>query len=281
MTIFVSTGGERQASALDIAEHWSLQGIKNIELSGGAHDPHFEERLLRFADNDVSITLHNYLPLRREAFVLNLASPDRDIFAKSKHHIEECIDLSAKIGADHYAVHAGFLLDPVPKELGRPLRKVALYNRREAEDRFISAIRELGDYAHSRDVRLLIENNVYSSSNRRIYPSNPLLMTDPASISEILERCEGSAGLLLDVAHLKVSSVSQAFDLRAAIFSLQNIVEGLHLSDNDGFEDQNAACREDSWFWGLLPKVKYSVLEVYGLDACKIKNQVELASVRL
>ncbi|MDB2512468.1 sugar phosphate isomerase/epimerase [Luminiphilus sp.] len=281
MTIFVSTGGERGSKALDTAQLWLEQGITDIELSGGSYDPFFEEKLDRLVARGASVTLHNYLPLKREPFVINLASQSEEVFNKSFSHVQKCIELSEKIGAKHYAVHAGFLLDPKPRQLGGPLKNMDLFDRTVCENTFVMAVKELGELAERKNIRLLIENNVYSSSNKKLFKHNPLLMTDPNAILEILYRCEGAAGLLLDVAHLKVSSISQGFDAKAAVDSITSLIEGLHLSDNDGLEDQNERCAEDSWFWPVLPKVKYHVLEVYGLSTQEIKKQLVLASNRI
>ena len=80
--------------------------------------------------------------------------------------------------------------------------------------------------------------------------------------------------LLLDVAHLYVSSRTLDFDFKSSLGQMIMETDYIHLSDNDGWYDQNAAFTSDS---KLLNKIKKKhlknktiTLEIYtGLDSLR------------
>ena len=86
-----------------------------------------------------------------------------------------------------------------------------------------------------------------------------------------------NVGLLLDVAHLKVSSNSLGFNLLEATKQIHPWIQGYHLSDNNGCSDSNQLLTSDSWFWKVLDKSKaYYVIEVYGVNTSELLNQYNL-----
>ena len=61
--------------------------------------------------------------------------------------------------------------------------------------------------------------------------------------------------MLIDVAHLKVSSNSLNFNPKVTFLEkLDEWIAAYHLSENDGTSDDNEKFREDSWFWPFLKK---------------------------
>ena len=82
----------------------------------------------------------------------------------------------------------------------------------------------------------------------------------------------------MDVGHLKVSSVSENFNLNDAIIKLNKITNGYHLSDNNGLEDQNKNFNMNTWFVKHLKRsLDYYTLEIYRTNPKKIyKTKVML-----
>ena len=74
--IFCSTGGAKK-SALDVAEYFLSNSITNIELSGGIYDPKTFDRILDLQSKGANFLTHNYFPVPKESFVLNLASQNK------------------------------------------------------------------------------------------------------------------------------------------------------------------------------------------------------------
>ena len=60
MTIYISTGGYKKKSADQTAEVFINNNIKEIELSGGVHDPNLINNLTKYLDNGVKFQIHNY-----------------------------------------------------------------------------------------------------------------------------------------------------------------------------------------------------------------------------
>ena len=120
MTIYISTGSIKNKSIQQSIDYLSENGIKNIELSGGQHDPDIFQKLKSYK-NKINFMLHNYFPPPKVPFTLNLATLNDEIFEQSRNHIVNSIRISSKLEIPYYSFHAGFLIDPNPKELGKKI----------------------------------------------------------------------------------------------------------------------------------------------------------------
>ena len=96
---------------------------------------------------------------------------------------------------------------------------------------------------------ILLENNVISNANLNHFGTNPFLMTDHLEALQIMNSTDDNVGLLVDVAHLKVSSCSEKFCKYQYLKSTGDFTFAYHLSDNDGKSDTNEEVTTDSWFW--------------------------------
>ena len=233
--------------------------------------------------------IHNYFPAPNTPFVLNLADADEINRRRSILFCEEAIKLSATAGIPAYSVHAGFVSSLKVNDLGKPERQNEQVTGRMvsgAKDRFYQSIELLLEKSIKYGVRLLIENNVHASVVHGSSYSSQLLLTDPLSISEFFTHFnQSNLGLLLDVAHWRVSSSFLKFDPISDLEIISKWVRQIHLSDNDGKRDSNHICRDDSWFWEPLANNLDLcsipiVLEAYGLQDKQIFKQLELISLR-
>ena len=94
---------------------------------------------------------------------------------------------------------------------------------------------------------------------------------------EIMNSTEENVGLLVDVAHLKVSSQSEGFCKNKYLESTAEFTFAYHFSDNDGKSDTNEVVNSDSWFWPFVRKdLNYYSLEVYNEDLNTLKKQIDL-----
>ncbi|MCG6167600.1 sugar phosphate isomerase/epimerase [Leptospira sp. FAT2] len=270
--IYISTGGFYHQNAFEISKLLIENGFLNIELSGGQFDTDLIPNLLSLKEQ-ANFQVHNYFPPYKIPFVFNLASLDPDISAKSFQHVKECITLSRDFNRKVYSFHAGYLLDPDPRELGKRIKARKVNSRADATDVFLSKIHELSKFASDMGIRLLIENNVLSKNNFEEFKLNPLLMVDPNETKKILDSCPKNVGLLVDVAHLKVSAESLSFDPEDMFRECDRYIEAYHLSDNDGKSDSNDLIHEDSWFWPFLKKnLNYYSLEIYNKPLKKLRE---------
>lgn len=193
--------------------------------------------------------------------------------------VKAALELSAHVDSKYYAIHAGFRLDPSPNNLGQTLSCHNLVDEIEAEHIFIESMNLVNAYASNLGVTLLIENNVISKKNFSRFQGNPLLMCESKSIESIFNRVHSNVGLLLDVAHLKVSCTTLGLEPGFQISSVSDLICGYHLSENDGTSDSNQKISVDDWFWPFIrTDVNYVTLEVYNEPPIVLKNQVDLVN---
>lgn len=243
-------------------------GYTNIELSGGTnyYDDYIDELQSLKQDFSLHYLIHNYFPPPKEHFVLNLASLDDTTYSRSIEHCRKALKLCAELNVQKYAVHAGFYIPIETHELGAHIHSRPLYDKTRATDRFCSAINSL-QKEFPEFPKIYIENNVLSNKNYTEYNSNNPLMLTTADEYEELKNII-SFNLLLDIAHLKVSSNTLSRDFTSECQHLIPECDYIHISDNNGFEDGNDVFSPDSSLYSLLSnyslKNKTFTLEVYG-----------------
>ncbi len=214
--------------------------------------------------------------------MLNLGSLDQVTGDRSVAHVEQALEWCVALGADRYSVHAGFLLDPRVDQLGKRIQSRSLFDRNECIEMFVSRVSRLAEIAARAGIALMIENNVLSANNAAEFSANPLLMCDPQECEKVMGLLPDSVGLLIDVAHLKVSANSLNFDPDKMFTLCGDRVAAYHLSDNNGLEDSNQQFDENSWFWPYLRSdINYFSVEVYGCSADQLLQQVDLVQSKL
>ena len=278
--VFASTGAFARMTVEQIIEAAASAGISHIELASGTRHESGDNlvRTLEAArENGYAFLVHNYFPVPAEPFVLNLASGDPKTLERSIRHVMSAVELAAAIGSPFYSVHCGFCVDPAPDELGKALHGRAI-PLDQAMDIFVDSVLQLAGHAQDRGVDLLLENNVLSRANAgRVQ----LLGVTPDDIESVLQRIDRpNVGLLLDVAHLKVSAKTIGFDLKTAAARLAPLIRCCHLSENDGNADTNEPVSADAWFWQpILANVTQQpvwVLEAYDLPLPVIRDQLDI-----
>ena len=278
--IYISTGGFKTNTCSQSINSLIDNGIFSIELSGGQFEINQKNYLNSIKkDKKLILQVHNYFPPPKDPFVLNLGSLDDTIASKSFNHALNSINLAALLGGKYYSFHAGFLLDPKLNELGSQIRKKSIYSRDISVDLFVKRVKKLALFASKKNITLLIENNVLSLKNFNEFGQNILLMVDYKESAEIMKKINlENVKMLIDVAHLKVSSNSLNFNPKVFLEHLDEWIAAYHLSENDGTSDDNEKFREDSWFWPFLKKdLDYYSIEVYNTTINELKDQKKLA----
>lgn len=279
--VYVSTGGIKNLSAYEISKMWHIEGLNAIELSGGSY---CGKQLagLKILGQEVDFQLHNYFPPPMEPFVFNLASLNTEIAERSVQHVQTALRSAIELNKSIYSFHAGFLMDPKVEDLGKRITPQILADRSIAMDIFLSRVNCLADTAKNMGVKLLIENNVLSKNNFKNFNGNPFLMATAEECLYVMKNTPSNVGLLLDVAHLKVSANSLNFDPVSFLKQCNDYICGYHLSDNDGTRDSNQPINIDSWFWPYLRRdLSYYTLEVYNLSAEQLLYQSSMVDVFL
>lgn len=278
--IFVSTGGFN-LSGINATRCLLSKKINHIELSGGVVDMNQTKELIDIS-SECSFHVHNYFPPPNNPFVLNLASSNNTIADTTYNHIFRAIDFAQALGSKFYSFHGGFLLDPEVNELGKRFNKTNLQNRVTGKNLFIKRVNEVSQYANKKGIKILLENNVISSSNYGSFGENPFLMTHHHEIIEIMKSTDENVGLLVDLAHLKVSANTEKFCKFEFLETTTNYTYAYHLSDNNGLADTNDTICSNSWFWPYINKnLNYYTLEVYNQTLDIIQDQLRITQTKL
>ena len=277
--IYVSSSCIQAETIRESVTTLSEAGFKNIELSSGtSFYPEYESDLLRLQEKyELNFLVHNYFPPSKKPFVLNLASLNDEIFDHSIKHCKKAIDLSRKLCAKRYGVHAGFLIDIEIYEIGKQISFTDLSDRKRAINRFRQAWEKLV-YEAEDNPALYIENNVLSKTNVNTFKgNNPFLFTDYKGYLELNDHMVFRP--LLDLAHLKVSANSLGLDLVSEVKQLLPLTDYIHVSENDGLHDQNKELSSGGNILNDLKdfdfKSKIVVLEIcQDLDLIKLSYSV-------
>ena len=271
--IYISSSCVKNKTIKESVQELVDSGFKNIELSGGTeYYDGFEDDLLKLKKKyNLNYICHNYFPPPKEHFVLNLASLDDEVYDKTFEHLTNAIELSKKLGARKFGFHSGFFIDIKVSEIGKKISKVNLFDKSKSIHRFCDGVKKLQSL--SGDLELYIETNVFSSTNAKTYENDNLFMLTNSSEYQELKNMI-NFNLLLDVAHLKVSSKTLELDFEEELSYMISQSDYIHISDNDALHDLNHKLQKDSNLVKLLKKQdlkdKDFTLEIYDdMDAIK------------
>nr|WP_299171039.1 GNAT family N-acetyltransferase [uncultured Allomuricauda sp.] len=257
----------------------SLAKKNNWLIEFSSSFPHLNDMEEFFVNANIRRLAHNYFPAPNEPFVLNLASLNKTIRERSIRHCFKGLEISSKAGAPCFSAHAGFCIDPDPKQLGKRLDVNIPIDREENWQLFVESVRIIVDKAKELGMSFYIENNVTADFNLRDDGEEVLFCSrDKEMISLYNEINSDGFGLLLDTAHLKVSSLALEFDINEAMEKLKPYIKYLHHSDNDGRRDTNESIDASYWFLPWMKEFENSIhiLEVNNIGEDQIKKQLML-----
>ena len=254
--IYISTSCFKGETIKEVIEVIVGYGFKNIELSGGTrYYNSLESDLIELKEKyHLNYIIHNYFPPPKSDFVLNLSSLNDKIYQMSIQHVKNAIELSTKLNVDIIGIHAGFLIDPRVNDLSNTFTRHRLTHPKLAIDRFCKAHEELKCFAKNK--KIYIENNVISNINYQVYEKvNPFLLTCYDDYKALHSKVEFD--LLLDIAHLKVSSNTLQYDFNEELKKLINMTNYIHLSDNNSNSDNNNAVASNSGLYKVLKQLNF------------------------
>jgi sugar phosphate isomerase/epimerase len=236
--IYVSSACSKQKKIGAAIRELAVHGFQNIELSGGTeYYEDYEADIFNLKEKfSLNYLIHNYFPPPEDDFVLNLSSLNDSIYEKSISHLRKSIRLADQLGAKKYGLHAGFYVDIGIKEIGKAITLTMPKDIDASYERFCRGFNEINE--ESKEVEIYIENNVYSRTNFKIYGYQiPFMLVSALDYEELKKHI--SVNLLLDIAHLYVSSQTLNLDFESQFDLMIIETDYVHLSDNDGSHDQN------------------------------------------
>lgn len=264
---------------IDMANHNKFK----VEFSGGLNysNNYFNQiKKLR-----LDKCFHNYFPIPKKSFALNLGSKNNEILNLSINHCKKAIKISNKLNLKYYSFHTPFCVDPGYLNLskGFPTNQINDYN--ETLDIFKNSLYKLINFnkSYGDSLKLLIENNVCSSVHNIPLAIKKKLFTftDSDDYLDLFsdDFFNKNISVLLDFAHLQVSSSVLNFDKKKHIEKLKNFIKGAHISVAKNDIDNNKKIRLNSWFLNYFKKLKnleYITLEVFNLNELEIRQQINI-----
>jgi ribosomal protein S18 acetylase RimI-like enzyme/sugar phosphate isomerase/epimerase len=241
--------------------------------------PYFEDMIQFFNNTDIKRLAHNYFPAPKVPFVINLASTDEKIRQTSINHCIQGLQITKNCGAPYFSAHAGFCVDPDPNQLGKQLDINVAIDRSLNWTRFKDSVQIILLEAKRLDLIFLIENNVTAKFNLRNDGQEVLFCSRSEEMAKLVKEISSERfGLLLDTAHLKISSQALGFNAEEAVEKIKPYVKYIHHSDNDGKSDTNESISSDYWFLPFMNQFKdcTHILEVKNITINQIKQQLSL-----
>lgn len=272
MRLYYSTGGSKTKEQINNI----VESPFGIEFSGGKYREDIALYLSGFKNKHFQF--HNYFPVPKQDLVLNLSSESEEIQKESLNAYKTAIDLSCEFGLKYFSLHAGFLIDPKPNELGKINNNSNIIPYHKGLDNFAKNINFIASYASTKGVQILVENNVTSKTTMSRFGFSPLLFTDVETSNDFMSILPEKVGILCDLAHLNVSSNVLGFNCYEVLDIISKKTYGIHLSQNDQFEDTNNTIVGHSWYikyLHVLNKAEFLTLETYDYSMDTIMNQYE------
>ena len=274
--IFVSTTFAPDNSRLsDVLLTCKRENIFNVELgSNHIHEKNFRKIIQKYKFN---FLVHNYFPIPKKNFVVNIASQNEKIRNLSVKHAKNAINFCKKTKSKLYTIHPGFLSDPVKANYKKknydfiwtnPKLKA---NYELAFNTMIFSLKELVSFARDKKVKLAIETE---GSYRK---KNLLLMQKPEEYQKLFNFFSPrDLGINLNIGHLNLASSAFHFSKSKFIFMIRDYIVALELSHNNGREDQHLPLQKGMWYWKVIKDYKFSkvykILEFRNTSIKKIKN---------
>lgn len=274
--IYISTSAFKERKLEKILKICVENNIMNLELSSNIeYSDNNLELVYKYNLNPMHFLIHNYFPQPKEDFVLNLASDDKEILTKSIEHCKHAIDISKKLKAPFFSVHAGFAFHAKPEDLSNQQVQLPRIPYKKAYKIFVETTSELTDYAFKKNVKLAVENNVVADLNLE-KGKNRILLLAEANEGLIFYKDISSPNFfyLIDIGHLKVSSSSLKFDINEYLKKMLPFTLGFHISENDSRSDQHLDFNDMDWFGNIIKENprKIFILEPHRLNLVQIKK---------
>lgn len=210
--------------------------------------------LLNFKKKNINFTLHNYFPPQKEDFILNFSTSIPKNKNLNKKLIEESLEICKQISSPVYGVHPGYLYESSKKnENGLFLFESKKKTEKNALLNSISAIREYPNKFYKNGTLFLVENLFPQKNNLTS------LFCSLNQINEYMNIVPKNTGILLDLGHLNIASNIYKFNKFEFIDNFLKEYSSrlfeIHISSNNGFEDQHKIPDEKDWQFKAIEKI--------------------------
>ena len=279
--LYLSTTFATDNSLLsEVLEICVQHGIRHFELgSNHVYEKEFARIVQQF---DCHYLVHNYFPIPKKSFVVNIASLDDDIYQCSINHLRRSIDFCHEIGAFLYTFHPGFLTDPCGSNKNNKNydfqfedQKLSSGDYEQAFDRMLNAISQSVQYAKKHNVQVAIETE--GSVSKRDH----LLMQRPEEYQRFFQHFSSEdIRINLNIGHLRLASNAFGFEVKDFVTLIEDYIVAIELSHNDGVEDEHRPLEEGEWYWDIISDSRftqaYKILEFRNTHIETILNNIAI-----
>ena len=277
--LYVSTtfikDGKKIKMALDILKS---AGVENVEI-GSSHA--YESNYNYIKNYKFNFLIHNYFPVPKKDFVINIASLSKKIRERSINQIKRSIEFYKKINAKIYTFHPGFIGDPLRANRNKKnydfiwKKKKIKKNYTLAFKHMLNSLKKIVDFAKEKNVKIAIETE--GSFKKK----NLLLMQKPEEYKKIFKFFKPrELGVNLNIGHLNLASKAFKFSKTKFVEEIKNYIVAIELSHNNGIEDEHLPIKKKAWYWKILSNKKFSaipkILEFRNCGINKIKKSLDL-----
>ena len=282
--IFVSTTFAKNDSKIsDVLLKCKKANIKNIELgSNHRYENNFKKIIKKF---DFDYIVHNYFPIPKKRFVVNIASFDKTIRNLSIRHIKKAILFCKETNSSLYTFHPGFVGDPLGPSRSKKNYDFVWSNNKEkksykiAFDNMIKSLKIIVNFAKKKSIKIAIETE--GSSKKK---DNFGLMQKPEEYQKLFKYFSPKdLGINLNIGHLNLASKAFEFSKKKFVNDIKEYIVAIELSHNNGIEDQHLPIRKNKWYWEILKKERFDkipkILEYRNCSINKIKKSIELLKI--
>lgn len=270
--IFVSTSSlDDHSDAVKTIKRLVEAGITDIELGADHSYPVNIKKILSMKKEFcLNYTVHAFFPPKKEKFMMNIGSGNKNILEKSIRLAKEYIEFCNKAEAKVYSLHCG-LVNEIDR-LGNPISKPI--TKQECREITKNSIADISDYAKRYDLKLALENPTALPGLE--------LFAKPTEIAELIKELKlKNMGLLIDIGHLNVASKKFGFDGKQEIEKVKDMIIEFHISENNGEKDEHKQLTSTRMIEFLpkdLLKEKIATIELFNRDINGVKKSIEIVN---
>ena len=273
--VYVSTSClKNPTNVIKVLQEYEKANIENVEL-GSVHTFFNVKKLKQF---NLNFIIHSYFPPPKTKLIFNLASQNKNILKRSIKLAQDAINLCCEIESPLYTFHAGFTVDP--QKLGVRFSQKNMVKKETSLKTFVESVNHVIDYAKNRGIKIAMEPNVVQKFNLTNNKNELLLFADLDEIKQFSKIFKNKdVGILLDLGHTAVTSHWLNFDKNKFVKSCLNKTFAVHVSNNNGKQDQHKSLTKNCWQTSQLKLFKNIpiTLETMNLDINKIQHNIKLA----
>tara|TARA_B110000196_G_C21120178_1_gene652774 strand:- start:749 stop:1609 length:861 start_codon:yes stop_codon:yes gene_type:complete len=277
--IYVSTTfAENNSKISNVLLSCKKENISKIELgSNHVYEQDFEKIVKKYKFDYI---VHNYFPVPKKSFVVNIASLDKKIRDQSLKHVKNAILFCKKTNAKLYTFHPGFIGDP-EKASNSNKNYDFIWKKNEVKKCYdtafknmINSLKEIVRFAKKNKVKIAIETE---GSFRK---KNLCLMQRPEEYKKLFYYfLPNDLGISLNIGHLNLASKAFNFSRKKFVDGIKNYIVALELSHNNRLDDQHLPLKKNAWYWEIINDPffaeTYKILEFRNTNIKKFKQNIK------